>query len=251
MYLRTINLVWHVGRMVTLCVLGLCVLRSPVVGQELRGRVLEAGDERRVGRALVRLIDNDEEVRAMAVSDSSGIYRLSTPGPGDYRLTVEAFGYAPFQSHLLAVGERESYLVDIELTPTPLPVSGLVVSADRFEELERGLRLEIGVNPRALRYPPIMRPEIDDHIERAHGLTELVRWSNTASIVTRETSDGPCFQWRNRQCMRVYLNGFEVARAMIPALPLAMIEMIVIMTPGDSIAYPGGAVLLYTPGWVG
>jgi len=110
----------------------------------------------------------------MAVSDSSGIYRLATSGPGDYRLTVEAFGYAPFQSHLLAVGERESYLVDIELTPTPLPVSGVVVSADRFEELERGLRLEIGVHPRSLRYRPIMRPEIDDHIERAHGLTDDV-----------------------------------------------------------------------------
>ena len=109
----------------------------------------------------------------MAVSDSSGIYRLSTPGPGDYRLTVEAFGYAPFQSHLLAVGERESYLVDIELTPTPLPVSGLVVSADRFEELERGLRLEIGVNPRALRYRPIMRPEIEDHFRAQYGTNRM------------------------------------------------------------------------------
>ena len=78
-----------IGRSVTLCVLGLVLLRPPVVGQELRGRVLEAGGERRVGQALVRLLDIDEVVRGTAVSDSAGTYSLSTPGPGDYRLTVE------------------------------------------------------------------------------------------------------------------------------------------------------------------
>ena len=227
------------------------MLRGPLVGQELRGRVLEAGSDRGVAGALVRLIDTDGEVEALAVSDSSGVYRLATPGPGDYRVRAEVYGYAAFQSHLLAVGERTSYAVDIELAPTPVPISGLRVSADRFAELEDGLRLVIGVHPRSLRYEPILRPVIEDHLAKAHGLTDLVRWSNMPSVVTRETGDGPCFQWRNRHCLPVYLNGAAVAAEMIPVLPLDMIEMIVIMTPGESLAYTGGAVLLYTPGWIG
>lgn len=238
-------------RAVVVCVTILCTLQGPLVGQELRGRVLEADGERTVAGALVRLIDTAGGVEALAVSDSSGVYRLSTPGPGDYRLTVEAYGYAPFRSHLLGVGERDRYVVDVELVSTPVAIPGLRVSADRFEELEEGLRLVIGVHPRSLRYEPILRPEIEAHIEKAHGLTELMRWSNMASVVTRGTTDGPCFQWRNHHCMPVYLNGAEFAPGMIPVLPLEMIEIIVIMTPGESAAYPGGAVLLYTPGWIG
>lgn len=239
------------ARAVALCVTILCALQGPVVGQELRGRVLEAGSETGVAAALVRLLDTEGEVEGLAVSDSSGLYWLSTPGPGEYRLTVEAYGYAPFQSHLLAVGERDSYAVSLELAPAPVPISGLQVSADRFEELEDGLRLVIGVHPRSLRYEPILRPQIEDHADKAHGLTELVRWSNAASIVTREGSDGPCFQWRARHCMPVYLNGAVLTPEVIPVLPLEMIDMIVIMTPGESAAYAGGAVLLYTPGWIG
>ena len=243
--------VGRVGRVVATCVTVLCTPQSPLAGQELVGRVLEAGDERGVPGALVRVVDAEGEVEAVAVSDSSGAYRLSAPAEGAFRLTVEAYGYAPFRSHLLRAGTRESYLVDLELEATPLPISGLRVSADRLAELEDALRLVIGVHPRSLRYEPILRPVIEDHVVRAHGLTELVRWSNKPSVVTRETSDGPCFQWRNRHCLPVYLNGAEVAPAIIPVLPLDMIEMIVIMTPGESIAYAGGAVLLYTPGWVG
>jgi hypothetical protein len=51
--------------------------------------------------------------------------------------------------------------------------------------------------------------------------------------------------------MPVYLNGAELTPEVIPVLPLDMIDMIVIMTPGESAAYASGAVLLYTPGWIG
>ena len=238
-------------RAVAVCIMTLCALYGPLAGQDLEGRVLEAGSEQGVAGAVVRLVDTEGDVDVLTLSDSAGAYRLSTPGPGDYHLEVEAFGYAPLRSHLLAVGEGDSYAVDVELTPTPVPISGFEITADRLQELENSLRLMIGVHPRSLRYEPMLRPEIQDHIAQAHGLTDLVRWSNTASVVTRRTTDGPCFQWRNRHCLPVYLNGAVVAPEMIPVLPLEMLEMIVVMTPGDSIAYPGGAVLLYTSAWIG
>ena len=232
-------------------VVAVLALPGSGVGQDLGGVVLERGTERRVSGALVRLIDDDDAVQDVSVSDSVGAYRLSTDGPGEYRITVEAYGYEPFRSHLLSVGERERYGIDVELVSTPVPISGLRVSADRFEELEDGLRLVIGRHPRSLRFEPILRPEIEDHLRRAHGLTELVRWSNLPAIVTRETRDGPCFQWRNRQCLPVYLNGAEISPEIIPVLSLEMLEMIVIITPAESASYARGAVLLYTPGWIG
>lgn len=238
------------GRLATGLV-AVAVLPGPGAGQELGGVVLEQGTDRGVAGALVRLVDTDDEVQTLSVSDSSGSYRLSTPGPGDYRITVEAYGYDPFRSHLLSVGDRARYAIDVELAPTPVPISGLRVSADRLEELEDDLRLVIGIHPKSLRFEPILRPEIEDHIDQAHGLTAMVRWSNLASVVTHETRDGPCFQWRNRQCLPVYLNGAEVSPEIIPVLPLEMIEMIVIVTPGESAAYGRGGVLMFTAGWIG
>lgn len=233
-----------------LCVAALCVPHREAAGQDLLGRVVEVGTEKGVAASVVRLLDEEGSVLGQALSDSAGSYRVSAPGPGEYRLQVEAFGYRQFDSHLLALGARARYRVDIEVTPAPVPISGIEVSADRYAELEDGLRLAIGVHPRSLRYEPILRPAIEDHLARAHGLTELVRWSNSASVVVQESSDGPCFRWRNRHCIPVYLNGAEVPPGTVPVLPLDMLEMIVVMTPGETIAYPGGAVLLYTPGWI-
>lgn len=58
------------------------MLPSPVVGQDLVGRVLEADGQRGVDAALIRLIEGERDVEAVAVSDSTGAYRLSTPGSG-------------------------------------------------------------------------------------------------------------------------------------------------------------------------
>ena len=67
----------------------------------------------------------------------------------------------------------------------------------------------------------------------------------------RERPDGPCFTLRGRGCLRVYLNGFPLERDFVDAVPLEMIYRIVLLTPTDpSPGYPGGAVLLYTEGWL-
>lgn len=227
------------------------LLPPAATAQELRGLVLEDGTGRAIVGALLRLLDTDGEGNALAIADSSGAYVLSVPAPGEYRISTEAFGYEPILSHLLSVGQRESYTVDVVLTPAPIGLPGLDVSADRYAELERGLRLVIGVHPRSLRNAPILRPEIEEHVAKAHGVADLVRWSNLPSITTRTTTDGPCFQWRTRHCVPVYLNGSRLSEEMLAVVPLDMLDMIVIMTPNESAAYGAGAVLLYTAGWIG
>ena len=224
---------------------------SSIAAQQLLGRVHEEGTDRGVPAVLVRLVDATDEVQALSISDSTGAYLLKAPSSGEYRITTEAYGYEPFVTPPLAVGTRGSYRVDVEVSRAPLPLPGLVVSARRQAELERGLRLILGVSPRSLRNAPIPRAVIEDHIDRAHGVEDLIRWSNLPGIVTRTSPDGPCFQARGRGCLPVFLNGMPVAPDMISLLPLDMLETIVVMAPNESIAYGSGAVLLFTAAWIG
>ena len=108
----------------------------------------------------------------------------------------------------------------------------------------------IGQNPVSLRFRPLMRPEIEAHVAKAHDLTDLMRWESPPSIITKETREGPCFQWRNAQCLLVYLNGSRVPDEMVPVLPLDMLETLVVLGAGESVVCPRGAILLYTAGWI-
>lgn len=213
--------------------------------------MLDEGDGRPVATALVRLLTEELEPVALTVADELGHYRIEVPGPGRYHLAAERIGFDPVTSHLLEVtNPGGTYPIDIGMRSVPLPISGFVVTAERFAELERGIALQIGISPKSLRVPPLMRPDIEAHIDKAHNLTDLVRWSGLPSITVQETKDGPCFQWRLRQCIEVYLNGFHINPEFVDTLPLDMVETIVFVTPQETIVYGSGAVLLYTEGWI-
>jgi len=231
--------------------LGLWLSPTPASAQIFEGRVVDDGDGRPVATALVRLLTPDLEPVALTVADALGHYRIEVPGPGRYHLAAERIGFDPVTSHLLEVSDPEgTYAIDIGMRAVPLPLSGFVVTAERFAEIERGITHQIGVSPTALRVPPLMRPDINAHLEKAHGLSDVVRWTGVPSVIVKETTEGPCFQWRTRQCIEVYLNGFHIDPEFIDTVPLDMVETIVFVLPNESIVYEAGAVLLYTEGWI-
>jgi hypothetical protein len=96
-----------------------------------------------------------------------------------------------------------------------------------------------------------MRPQIDDHMERGHDLEDIIRWQNLPSITVKSTTDGPCFQYRSRGCVDVYMDGIRVNPELVPVLPLELVETIVVVMPLETIRYEGGGILLYTAGWIG
>jgi carboxypeptidase family protein len=241
---------WHLGHACS-AVLLMLAIPSGTAAQVLRGVVVDGENEQVVPGALIRLLDVDNQVLAFSIADSTGMYSVSVPEPGEYRVAVEAYAYHPFRSLLLGVGDGRFYEIDVELSRAPLPLPGLMVTADRMEELERGLRLLIGVSPKSLRNAPILRPTIEEHIARAHNVTDLVRWSNLPGFTIMATSDGPCFRWRARGCVPVFLNGLPIAPDMVAVLSLEMLETILLLGPGETMVYGAGAVLLYTPGWIG
>ena len=228
------------------------VLACPVpgIGQTIEGRV--TGDDGvAVEGALVGLYDEDGTQRAATLSNEQGFYRLEAEEPGEYILGAERIGFTPFRSHLLAVGDRaEPYRIDLEMLRAPVPIEGITVTAERREEIERQIRLLTGVNPRSLRNPPIPRDSIMAHWERGRSFPEMLRWSNVGGLtVKRRADEGYCFEMRG-VCVPVYLNGMRMEAAWHDMLPLELAETVVIIARNESIAYPSGALLLYTEAWM-
>lgn len=225
---------------------------APLGAQTLQGRVTDDEDGRSIAVAVVRLLDAEGSSLSLVLADSAGAYRLEAPGPGDYHVEAERLGYETTRSPLLGVADPDGvYPVDITMRKAPLGLEGLTVTADRLEKIQRGVQHEIGMSPRSLRVTPIQRTEIEDHLAKGHDVTDLVRWENLPSVIVKQTREGPCFQYRQRGCIDVYVNGFKIDASLVPVLPLGVVETIVVVLPGESIAYPGGGILLYTPAWLG
>jgi hypothetical protein len=96
---------------------------------------------------------------------------------------------------------------------------------------------------------PLTRADLAVHLDKARALEDVVRWADTPSITVRTSTEGPCFQWRFRQCIEVYLDGFHVNPEFVNSVPLDLVESLVIIGPSESITYESGAILLFTSGW--
>lgn len=235
------------------------VAPGDTAAQTIRGRVLDEGNETPVAQALISLLDAEAESLVATLTDSLGRYRLELPAPGEYYLSAERLGYETTRSPLLAVVDPNGeFMVDLSVRVSPLGIPGIEVTAERFEEIRQRLRMLVGQSPEGLRIQPIMRPEIESHISRSHSVADLIRWQSIPSLQIRETPDGPCFLIRPGSrvripdsCVGVFVNGVPYTMGAVDALPLDLVEVVVVAMPSESILYPTGAVLLYTAGWIG
>lgn len=224
------------------------VVPSAAEAQAVEGRVLDEEDERPVPTALVRLVGENGDEVALTTADSAGRYRLEADEPGVFRLRAERIGYEPMETPLLEMGRPDGmYPLDLLVRRAPIPIAGLEVT-DR--ELDRRMRLVLGRSPQALRWGMVGGQELGRHVERAHDLTDLMRWGNYAGIEVFETDEGPCYLVRRYGCLPAYLDGFLLTPETFDLVPLDMLHTIVLVGPHESVTYPRGAVLMYTEAWV-
>lgn len=234
---------------VLLVLLHLAGLPLSAHAQIFRGRVLTEGDETPVPTAYVRLLDTDGETAAVTFADSAGRYRLEAPTPGEYRIVAEQLGYEAFSSPLLAVGTADQvYPVDVVLRREPIPVEGVVVTAQRRERLERQIRSDLGVHPSSLRFRPIGPETIREQAKRGRNVVELIRQQQLPSLYVRGRGDDLCFRFvrSTRPCLPVYLDGAPLKPEFVSLVVLDLLESVVIVAPGESPSYRRGAVLLYS-----
>jgi hypothetical protein len=225
--------------------------RAPAAAQVLQGRVVGASGEGPVATALVRLVDEEGEQLAISIADSAGVYRLEAPAPGTYRLQAERLGYQDAETPLLrAIDPEGVFDIDLVMSAAPVEVQGLTVRVPE-DDADQAVQMMIGLNPTSLRFRPVRFDALADHVARAHTLVDVMRWEYAPAVLVRETFDGPCFEYRVRNCLPVYLNSMRLNRDFMPDIPLDMVYRIQVITPTDgSVVYPSGAVLLYTEAWL-
>jgi carboxypeptidase family protein len=221
-----------------------------VSAQVFQGRILDEDNDAPVVTALVRLVDESGVQHAVTAADSSGSYVIEAPAPGVYRLEAARLGYENMETPLLEAGDPEGvYPLDLMLRKSPLPIRGLDIRVTN-EEADRQVRLMVGVSIASLRKAPIRHDEIQDALDKGRDLASLLRWQAISSMNVFRTVDGPCFTIRRSGCLPVYFNGMHYRQEILDVVPLDMVHTIVVLYPGESIAYLGGAILLYSEAWL-
>lgn len=220
-----------------------------VASQVVRGRALDSSNRRPVGGTVVRLIDTFGDTVAVTAADSAGGFRVVAPRAGRYRLRGDALGYRSAESRPFDVveGRADTLSVDLSLEAAPIPVAGIEVSAD---QTNRRLRQFFGMSPGQLRIRPVTQAVIDDHVVRGHDVSEMMRWRQIPNLQVLRSQQGPCYQYRGRGCMPVYLDGARMSQRAISEIPLEMLNTAVVLLPSEATAYPEGAVHLFTRGFM-
>jgi hypothetical protein len=91
----------------------------------LRGRVVEAGQDRGIAQATVQLGDS-----ARVITDERGEFEIRRVRPGRYSLAVEALGYRTVRTTVVVTGDATG---TIEMEPDPIPLDPLAVRPARFD----------------------------------------------------------------------------------------------------------------------
>ena len=220
----------------------------PVDAQTVQGRLIDAQRDRPVGNALVRLTDGAGESLFATATDSAGHYQFALPGLGRYRVRGEQVGYktqtsAPFRVR----HESDVFSIDVRLEPNAVPGRPLEATAD---QVDRRLSQFLGVSPVRLRIRPIRSPTIRDHVSRGHGLPEMIGALQFPNLLVLRSREGPCYQFRGRGCFPVYLDGTRLIRGATDDLALALVSTVVILLPAEAVAYPEGAIHLFSVGYM-
>ncbi len=232
---------------------GLVATTAPgAAAQVIRGRAVDAvGEVAPVPLALVKLITPDGSQVAAGLTDEDGWYVLEIPSAGEYTIEAEALGWRPYRSALFEMtGLQGVFRVDLLMVPEPVRLEGLQVDVDRLEKLRRTIHLALGRNPTSLRWAPIGRVQIMHHADRGRTIPAMLAFEAPAGILVRDRAGDVCFQFRT-SCLPMYLNGMRAdPSSFAHGIPLEMLEVVVLMSPGESVAYPGGGVFLYSVHWV-
>ncbi len=98
-------------------------------GQVVRGRLVAAEEERGIGGAMVTLLDGSgNDVEQILTRTSSGLFELSAPDPGEYRLKAERIGYESTFSDYFRVEVGDT--VTVNMTARVEAVSLVGIEAD-------------------------------------------------------------------------------------------------------------------------
>jgi hypothetical protein len=141
----------------------LCVLFAPwpAHAQTLRGRVLDAADNRPLAHVHVSVLPAGRDTVLASAAAPEGAFQFQLGQPGAYRLRVELLGYATLTTQPVTLADNQVLTLELRLARDAIPLEPLRVVAERIEpifmpDIRRRQRLGLG------RY--ILRDELDERM---------------------------------------------------------------------------------------
>ena len=123
------------GRWGAIWVVLLLALPAMAVAADLAGSIKDSDSGEALGFVTVQVIGNTVRggsINRGALAGRDGLFKLPSIPPGRYVFRATRIGYASYEDSLIVASDR-TYNRDIELTPEPIEVEKIVVTADRFE----------------------------------------------------------------------------------------------------------------------
>ncbi len=157
---------------------GFIVLASALEAAVLYGRVREAGSGASLPYVTVCLPDAAEGTS----TDERGWYRLRTTCSGSVRVEFSAVGYRPFAC-TLDLASTQVFRLDVGLELDPVPVSGVVCSAERARS-ER--EVDLSVRRLATRdltvMPAMVEPDVFRSFQSIPGVLSVSDFSSALYV---------------------------------------------------------------------
>lgn len=99
--------------------------------QVVRGRLVEAGDARPVGGAMVTLVASGGVDAGRSLTRDSGLFELAASAPGEYWLRAERIGYATTRSDPFRLAAGDTLSIRLEAGVEAVSLAGVQAEADR------------------------------------------------------------------------------------------------------------------------
>ena len=99
--------------------------------QVVRGRLVDAADDAGVGGAMISLMDRDGRQLSQVLTRDSGLFELSAPISGNYRLRADRIGYATTFSDYFDLTAADTLSFRMVAAVQAVSLQGIIAEADR------------------------------------------------------------------------------------------------------------------------
>jgi hypothetical protein len=196
-----------------------CMLTAtPLAGQTVRGKVLDAATGAGIPEAVVRAVSGGDNEVGRARTAADGSFRMQLRSATPVRIEAQRTGYRPTLTAEFPVALREAVEVEVRLSATAVALEPLRVTARVAPPRRRSLELNgvydrerLGFGRRLFREDIERQPNMNlgQILSRVNG-TRLIRGGRNEYIVF--TRAAGTFALVGRSCLpTLYVDGVKVA----------------------------------------
>lgn len=224
--------------------LGLCIVASDGVAQEIRAVALDRETKKPVADVRVSLLSRKREELDSTRTGADGSFTLRAKEAGKYFIQVSRDGSASEESDAIFLESGVTRNDTLYVTPARL-LQGVDVVIGR--EIFRIFGITISsMSPRSL----ILPEAIDEVRASARSAADVVMQRGPPNLRVLGLGTGRvCYQIQGGDCARVYLNGQQMQTS--TDIPAEELEAVAVIPPRSALVTLGvntGAVMLWTRG---